>query len=160
MTDQNNLPPEKPASAPLGKSTPKKPGRGGWLFIVIALIIILFITFNDNKTPILWLEDYDQALAQARQLKKPLMITIFMPGQDWCERMDKTTYVQPEVVRYVENTFVPVRLNIDDHKSLAKKYGASIYPTHKRLRKIFLTCKKNMITHLFTFASLKLLMGG
>ena len=77
---------------------------------------------------ITWL-GYNEALAQARDLDKPVFIHFTASWCKWCVKMKKETYADPDVARYMMANFVPVIVDTEKLPSLAKKYGVSSLPT-------------------------------
>jgi len=62
--------------------------------------------------------DYDQALACARQQKKPLFIDFTGHGCTNCREMEAVVWSDPEVLKRLQNDFVVVALYIDDKTEL------------------------------------------
>ncbi len=62
--------------------------------------------------------DYDQALACARQQKKPLFIDFTGHGCTNCREMEAVVWADPEVFRRLQNDFVIVALYVDDKTEL------------------------------------------
>jgi thiol:disulfide interchange protein len=62
--------------------------------------------------------DYDQAIACARQQKKPLFIDFTGHGCTNCREMEAVVWSDPEVLKRLQNDFVVVALYVDDKTEL------------------------------------------
>lgn len=62
--------------------------------------------------------DYNQALACARQQKKPLFIDFTGHGCTNCREMEAVVWSDPEVLKRLQNDFVVVALYVDDKTEL------------------------------------------
>jgi thioredoxin-related protein len=98
----------------------------GLIFIVFVLIV--FIT--QQKTPIAWIEDYDQGVKLAKENNKPLLLMFYKPGANFYVAAKNKTYIDPDVKKYVEANFIPVSINCSEHPDLAEKFDIGYYPTH------------------------------
>jgi len=65
--------------------------------------------------------DYDQALACAREQKKPLFIDFTGHGCTNCREMEAVVWSDPKVLRLLRNDFVVVALYVDDKMELPEK---------------------------------------
>lgn len=107
-----------------------KPARRGWIFILIALAFIAFIVIRDARRSIDWAGDYQDAVQQARQTHKPLLLVFVKTGDSNCERMKNATYVNDRIIKYINRNFVPVMLDVEQNSDLAEQYKISQYPNH------------------------------
>lgn len=98
------------------------------LGIFAALVIIVFLT--QKKTSIKWITDYDAAVQLARQQNKPLLLAFYKPNEPMVTDTFSNTYSDPKVKQFVETTFVPVLINVDEQPDLARRFNISYYPTH------------------------------
>lgn len=94
-----------------------------------------------QKGKIQWYTNYQQALAVARQDKKPLLL--FFTGSDWCgwcKKIDKEAFETPAFGNAVGSRFVFVKLDFpmnnqlpreeaQQNAMLKQKYGVSGFPT-------------------------------
>ena len=88
-----------------------------------------------------WLENYTEALAAAKQLKRPVLIDF--TGSDWCGwciRLDREVFSQKAFIKYAKNDLVLLKLDFPQRKKLsealqkqnmelAKKFGIRGFPT-------------------------------
>jgi thiol:disulfide interchange protein len=69
-----------------------------------------------------WISDLDAGLALSKKENKPVMIDFVA---DWCapcKEMDKLTFGDEKVIRKAQS-FIPIRINIDNQKEVAAKYN-------------------------------------
>ena len=84
-----------------------------------------------GATGIKWERDFDEALRKARAAGKPILVDFWADWCGWCHRLDKTTYVDPVVVRKAEE-FVPVKVNTEGSRresDVAVRYDVQSLPT-------------------------------
>ena len=88
-----------------------------------------------------WLENYTEALAAAKSLKRPVLIDF--TGSDWCGwciRLDREVFSQKAFIKYAKNDLVLLKLDFPQRKKLsealqkqnrelAKKFGIRGFPT-------------------------------
>ncbi len=96
---------------------------------------------NKPATAIEWLS-YDDGLVKAKKEGKHLFIDFTAKWCGWCKKMDKTTFVEPEIVKMLNNDFVAVKVWGDSNNELdiegykiteknltSKDYKVRGYPT-------------------------------
>src|ERR1700748_2446085 len=79
-----------------------------------------------NEVP--WLTDYDAALKQARSSNQLVVVDFYAPWCGFCKLMDQKTFADPNVQTRLKS-FVPLKINQDDHPELVLKYGVPGLPT-------------------------------
>ena len=72
-----------------------------------------------------WVESLQKAKVLAKKEHKPIMLMIDQKGCHMCEYMDEVTFENEDVVDFVEENFIPLKLNIDK----AKRAGFKAYGT-------------------------------
>jgi thioredoxin-related protein len=80
-------------------------------------------------------------LDEAEADDKPLLVDVYTNWCGWCKKMDKTTYANKEVQAYIEQAFVPVKMNAESrertsyagdeysYRQIARGFQIRSYPT-------------------------------
>ncbi len=77
--------------------------------------------FSSNaKTKIHWRADLEQAHEEALKSNKPMLIVFDAEWCSFCKKMDQATFSDPAIITYVNNTFVPVQLSLEDNYRTAE----------------------------------------
>lgn len=73
----------------------------------------------------------EEALAKAKQAKKPLFVDVYATWCGPCKQMAATAFVDPEVTSYYNTNFISLKLDGEknDGPGVMQKYGISAYPT-------------------------------
>ena len=69
-----------------------------------------------NEIP--WSTDIESSLQQAASTGQPVLLEFTADWCMYCKRMEKTTFVDPRVVNFVNQNYVAVRVDADEHKQL------------------------------------------
>lgn len=76
-----------------------------------------------------WMEWSDAAFAKAKQEDKLLLLDITAVWCHWCHVMDETSYSDPEVIRFLNERFIPVRVEADQRPDVQNRYLSGGWPT-------------------------------
>ena len=79
--------------------------------------------------PIDWREWSERAFADAANQNRPILLSLVTAWSEGCSAMDATTYSHSEVVRLVEERFVPIRVDADRRPDLNERYNLGGWPT-------------------------------
>jgi thiol-disulfide isomerase/thioredoxin len=78
-----------------------------------------------------WERHFEEALRKARSTHKPLMIDFWAEWCGWCQRLDQTTYLDPDVIKLADG-FVAVKINSEGsprEQEVALRYDVASLPT-------------------------------
>jgi thioredoxin-like negative regulator of GroEL len=95
------------------------------------LAMTLLLSGPVASAGIKWERSFEEALRKAKATRKPILVDFWADWCGWCHRLDKTTYVDPVVVRKAEE-FVAVRINTEGNRreaEIATRYDVQSLPT-------------------------------
>jgi len=69
------------------------------------------------------------AFEDARRLGRPVLLSLSAVWCHWCHVMDETTYSDPEVIRLVNERYVPLRVDNDRRPDINRRYNMGGWPT-------------------------------
>ena len=78
---------------------------------------------------IAWKGWIPEAFQQAKHEHKPVLLSISASWCHWCHRLDHDTLENPPVVEFVNEHFVPVRVDTDKQPDINARYNAGGWPT-------------------------------
>ena len=70
--------------------------------------------------------DPDDALAEARRDKKPILLDVEVAWSAWCGRMQRRTYGDPGVRADIARAFVAMRVDAEEDRKLVRFEGRSL----------------------------------
>ena len=76
-----------------------------------------------------WREWSPEAFAQAQTEDKPVLLGISAVWCHWCHVMDETSYSDDDVIRLVNERFVPIRVDNDQRPDINARYNMGGWPT-------------------------------
>ena len=85
-------------------------------FVTLAVVMSLTQFVAGNEIP--WSTDIESSLQQAASTGQPVLLEFTADWCMYCKRMEKTTFVDPRVVKFVNENYVAVRVDADEHKQL------------------------------------------
>ncbi len=85
--------------------------------------------FSGNHKQITWQNDLKTAYSLSNQQKKPMLITFGASWCTYCKKLEKTTLSEEDMVRYIEANFIPVHLDFDKNREVAKVLEVETLPT-------------------------------
>lgn len=126
----NNSAPVQQTQDNVAPTTQKKHSRLLWVIFLVFIVFVTSVFLTQKKEAINWVKDYQTGIELAKQQNKPLLLAFYKKLTPMSTGMSNTTYNNPEVKKYVEENFIPVLIDVDEHPEIAKKYKIDYYPTH------------------------------
>ncbi len=76
-----------------------------------------------------WREWGDEAFREALDAGKPLLLSLSAVWCHWCHVMDETSYSNEGVISYVNEHYIPVRVDNDQRPDINARYNLGGWPT-------------------------------
>jgi thiol-disulfide isomerase/thioredoxin/YHS domain-containing protein len=104
-------------------------GRGPSRSLGGAILALALVVPTGPMMAAAWRTDYPEARQEAQSQGKPLLITITASWCGACRQMDQLTFTDSRVKAVVEEKFVAVSVNSDQHPNVVSAFGVSALPT-------------------------------
>lgn len=92
---------------------------------VRVLSVVAAKSLADVSLP--FLENYDEALAKAAEVHKPVILVLHRDGCAWCERLLNETLEDPRVKRFHDD-FIWLRINSGHETQFQERFGQKGFP--------------------------------
>lgn len=98
---------------------------------VASILMILCFAWADCQADDAgrWYGDLDEARKIARESGRPMVILVTSRNCRYCLKMEQETLSDAAVVTDLDANFVAVKINASQQRRVARKLGASSYPT-------------------------------
>lgn len=97
-----------------------------------ALLLFVFLFNTTIAQELKYFEGtFEDLQQQAARKKQPYFIDFYTSWCGYCKKLDQTTFKDPEVIKFIDNNYIPFKSNAEgsEGKALAQKYGVSGFPT-------------------------------
>ena len=82
-----------------------------------------------ENTLVHWNDWNTAAFSRAKREKKPILLAISATWCHWCHTMDRNTYGNPDMARFIDEHFVPIRVDTDRRPDVNARYNLGGWPT-------------------------------
>lgn len=96
---------------------------------------------NASPDKVEWRVWSAEAFEAAKSEDKPVLLYLCPTWSHWCHKMDESTYQDDEVVKIIEENFVPIKVDPDERPDINARYNVGGVPTT-----VFLTPTGNILT--------------
>ncbi len=93
-----------------------------FLFVVLAMLVLLPSSAQADENAIRWRDFSDQVFDEARRDNKFVVLYLKAVWCHWCHVMENTTYRDPEVRAEMAAHYIPVRVDQDSRPDLSLRY--------------------------------------
>lgn len=83
------------------------------LILVLILAMAGFSANAQKSDKINWLT-FEEAAVMTEKNPKMIIVDVYTDWCGWCKKMDKGTFTDPAVVKYINDTFYPVKMNAEN----------------------------------------------
>jgi thioredoxin-related protein len=98
--------------------------------LVLAILMGVCLIFGDSQVSagdINWL-DYDEGLSQHKESEKKVFINFYAKWCTYCKVMEQETFTDPAVISYLNENFIPVRVNSEKEPKTAELFRVRSLP--------------------------------
>jgi len=93
--------------------------------LLLSAFLCLFFTIlsyaqDAESASIKWMSMEEMEKAHAKEPRK-IIIDVYTDWCGWCKRMDKTTFQNPEITRYINEKYYAVKLNAEQKETIKFK---------------------------------------
>jgi thioredoxin-related protein len=92
-------------------------------FLTLLFTCLFFQPFTPAEIPVTteteikWYT-WDEAYELSKTNPKKVFIDLYTDWCGWCKKMDATTFKEPDVVKYLNDNFYPVKFNAEQKESI------------------------------------------
>lgn len=79
------------------------------------------------QSPVEWIA-YEEGVARGKKDEKKIFLNFYADWCQYCKVMDQKTFKDASVVAYLNEHFIPVRVDSDKHKKLAREFKVQALP--------------------------------
>jgi|WetSurMetagenome_2_1015567.scaffolds.fasta_scaffold160134_2 thioredoxin-related protein len=87
-----------------------------FLFL-ISLFVVSVILYCIPGQELKW-QSFNSAMEKNKSSKKKIVIDVYTNWCGWCKKMDYSTYRDSEVIKYLEEKYIAVKLNAESDSKL------------------------------------------
>jgi len=97
--------------------------------MVIAFYLSMGLSSDTTAVESINWRSYEEGLVVSKVEKKKVFLHFYADWCVYCGKMAKETFQNPAVVSYLNNHFIPVRVDTDKKPDTAMKYGVTGLPS-------------------------------
>jgi uncharacterized protein YyaL (SSP411 family) len=83
----------------------------------------------NRASEIQWRQWGEDAFREAKEMGKPVLLSLSAVWCHWCHVMDETSYSNEGVIKYINEHFIPVRVDNDQRPDVNARYNMGGWPT-------------------------------
>lgn len=83
----------------------------------------------NRAAEIAWRPWGKEAFAESQLTQRPVLLAISAVWCHWCHVMDETSYSDPDVIRLVNERYVPIRVDNDERPDVNRRYNMGGWPS-------------------------------
>ena len=83
----------------------------------------------NDSTRVDWRDWGPDAFEEANRTDKPVLLSLTATWCGSCHEMDARTYAEPRIAANINDSFVPIRVDVDRHPRVRERYNMGGFPT-------------------------------
>lgn len=95
------------------------------ILCLLPLLLISLVACRSDNSPssetIKW-HSYDEGIKLGESQKKKVLLSFYADWCTFCTKMEKETYSNPDIVKFLNNEFISIKVNKDKEEAIARKY--------------------------------------
>jgi thioredoxin 1 len=99
------------------------------LFLIVFNLAILMPKIAVSAEGIRWYP-YNEGITKAASSKKKIFLHFYAQWCPYCERMNRESFTQPNIISFLNENFVSIRVDIDKENKLAAAYNVRGVPAN------------------------------
>ena len=84
---------------------------------------------TSDSQQIAWLHDWNEAIAVARKLRRPILVDVYQDNCGGCDKLDDVTFNDPRIQAAISDRFVPVKLHLIKDREFTRQWQVFWTPT-------------------------------
>lgn len=84
---------------------------------------------HSTNAAVVWMTSFQDAVAEARRTKRPILIDVWQDDCGGCERLADETFTDPEVIAVLNERFIPLSLHLFNDRAITREWGIFWTPT-------------------------------
>ena len=101
-------------------------------FFIYAAVFFLIIFSTvpaavADKKSIDW-QSYEAGIQKIKEQKKKGFLHFYTDWCRYCKIMNAQTFTDPKIIAYLNDNFIPIRVNAEKQRNVASKYGVNRFP--------------------------------
>ncbi len=104
--------------------------RIGFIFAALLFVNMMFVPVESimASDDIEW-KGYDEGVSLAEVEEKNIFLYFYADWGGYCHKMDTSTFINSDVISYLNENFIAIKVNSDEEIKLASTYGVRGLPT-------------------------------
>ena len=79
----------------------------------LIVIILLFCTTAISGQELIKWYTWEEGMMKAEESPKKFIVDLYTKWCGWCKRMDKATFQNPEIAKYINENYIPIKFNAE-----------------------------------------------
>ncbi len=98
-------------------------------YLLLTILFLISFTLPTFAQSPFYSLDFDKACLKAKEEKKVVLIDFFTTWCGPCKKLDAVTWKDKDVISWLEQNTIALKIDAEKEESLAKRYKVSAYPT-------------------------------
>jgi thioredoxin-related protein len=98
-----------------------------WFTIVVCCLFVAATSDSFGEGLVNW-HPYAEGMALGKSDGKKAFISFYADWCQYCKRMEQKTFRNPHVVSYLNENFIPIRVDVEQEKQIAAQYNINPLP--------------------------------